>query len=113
MRGVAFLTLLAAAKGLDPRCEPKVEKCQLDDLNVICTCDGEVETKTEITPVVLYITPLVDDTGIAFLYNQVKVFLQTFMKNIDQLNTADHGRWTDFLHVKVIHLKGWYSSCVE
>ena len=110
MRGVALLTLLAAAKGQryapgDPRCEPKVDKCKLDDLKVLCTCHGEVETRKEITPVVLYITPLVDDTGISFYYNQVRVFLETFMLNINKLNNDDHGEWTDFLKVKLVHPK--------
>ena len=83
----------------DPRCEPKLANCTLNELDVICTCDGVIESKSEVTPVVLYITPLVDDDGIVFYYDQTRAFLETFM--ID-LNKA-HSDWPEWLHVRLVH----------
>merc|ERR1712106_1104468 len=63
------------------------------------TCDGIIESKSNVTPVVLYITPLIDDDGIVFHYDQTKEFLETFMSKLN----FSKGDWPAWLHVRLVH----------
>ena len=47
-------------------------------------------------PVVLYITPLVDDDGRVFLYDRTLEFASVLMKNMV-------GGWKEWLHVFLVH----------
>ena len=96
MRLLAALLPLLATAYTDPRCEAKLHNCTLSDLDTLCTCDGKIDVQREVRPVVLYITPLVDDDGRVFLYDRTLEFASVFMKNMV-------GGWKEWLHVFLVH----------